>query len=541
VSIDHEVQATQNGTDESVPATPAEAAPKSVLAALTTLLHAVDAQLLHPDESDFVGRDFVRAEITKFLAVHNRMLVLVGPPGAGKTALAAQLVRERLTGDAPYLAHFCGLSGDDNPFRFCSALAQQLYDRLGTGFTLPEAFRQLVRERFVVQLPADARARFGALVAASEIDSAHAGDERIEAFIRQAVAASQGNFLFVRRYVDACRSALISGDARPAIDPAALLRFEAGTLDATLESTYAATLADLRRTLDAESNDADDDILAALAIAFGPLNMPLLACITGRAPEAMQQSLDLRLNPVIEQSGGEPIGLAYAFYHRGFAAHVRRQLIQGGRGWDVRAAQALEQAADDALLRQYSARHRWSHLLRGLDLAAAARDAAGRHSTRGAPDEVTPHVPAADLSRLDSIAQVQAQVRAPIAQAQLLRGLATQALDPSQANVAGSWTAALNSLKAAEHALRHSRALFYTRQRGWCADTGGPLSPELIELERTLIALGDAYGTIGRCMDAGGQRPGRPNGLAELINAMWDAMVRLPITLYLLMVLLRQG
>ena len=47
------------------------------------------------------GREFVRAEIKQFLSVKNRMLVLVGPPGIGKTALAAQLVKTK-----GYVHHF---------------------------------------------------------------------------------------------------------------------------------------------------------------------------------------------------------------------------------------------------------------------------------------------------------------------------------------------------------------------------------------------------------------------------------------------------
>ena len=94
----------------------------TILASLTS---AIDQQL-HPDDNDFVGRAYVRDEIAKFLAVRNRMFVQVGPPGIGKTALAAQLVRENMAADTPYLAHFCSLSGDDNPYTFCDALAQQL-------------------------------------------------------------------------------------------------------------------------------------------------------------------------------------------------------------------------------------------------------------------------------------------------------------------------------------------------------------------------------------------------------------------------------
>src|SRR5204863_2135339 len=111
--------ATSNGTAALQTGLPK---PPVASAALTKLLQAVDDQLLRPDDGEFVGREFVRAEIKQFLSVKNRMLVLVGPPGIGKTALAAQLVREQSASDRPFLAHFCGLSGDDNPFKFCSAI-----------------------------------------------------------------------------------------------------------------------------------------------------------------------------------------------------------------------------------------------------------------------------------------------------------------------------------------------------------------------------------------------------------------------------------
>lgn len=635
-----------------------------ISAKLATLLQDVSVQL-RPDDGDFVGRDFARAEIADFLSVHNRMLVFVGSPGVGKTALAAALVREQVEGDAPYLAHFCELRGADNPYAFCNALAQQLQAQLGDDYSLPqtargqqvnvstsvsvgqasgdtritalelkiggmhprEAFRQVVREPlcaydvahgakrggkpliividaidrawdwdagqggnivsvladvqdlppwvnlictarpgpavqalraqagvrvfdiqaqsqenladierffnecFLSRLDDEMRGRFDSLLSASL--NGEPGDRRA-LFVRRAVEASQGSFLFVRRYVDAWWALLRSGSAQPTVDPATLLRFDAGgSLADTLDTTYAAIAAQIRSVVDANAGDADEDVLAVLAVAFAPLTLPLLVRMMGRGTDVILDSLG-RLAPVIERGmvGDEQ---TYALYHRGFADFVRRQLPLTGRTWDVRIAQVLELPDDgNARIRDYSANYRWSHLLRGLDLAEAARSAMPDQQS-DVPDVAVPR------DWFDGITQVQSQVRDAVTQSQLLRGLAARALDPAQSDAIGSWSAAINCLRVAERTLRRSRALVYLSDRRGRIRGFKTIPPELIELERTLIALGDVYATIARRMDAGGHRPSRPVGFTGRMHAFWDGIARFPLTLYLLLVLIFQG
>lgn len=86
--------ASTNGTNGAAALPTALSKQPGASATLIELLQAVDDQLLRPDQGEFVGREFVRAAITQFLSFKNRMLVLVGPPGIGKTALVAQLARE---------------------------------------------------------------------------------------------------------------------------------------------------------------------------------------------------------------------------------------------------------------------------------------------------------------------------------------------------------------------------------------------------------------------------------------------------------------
>jgi GTPase SAR1 family protein len=633
---------------------------------LQPLIAAVERNLA-PDNGDFVGRQFVRDAVREFASVANRMLVLVGPPGVGKTAFAAELLRESLAAGTPHLAHFCGLSDGTDPNEFVRALALQVQDALGSDYRLPqtlakqlnisvtqtiastsgdarvtgveikelklggvhprEAFRVLVREPLgayherlgaakplviiidaldrawewdsgqganIVSLLADVQdlppwvnlictARPGPAVQAlraqagvrvfdiaplgepnlrdvrtffeerlvAKLDTAArerlrellrtgdaSGDDSAveQAFVERAVAASQGNFLFVRRYAAELRAALMPQPGQPQTDAAALLRFDgasAASLASVLDRTYAAILAQIRQRLDADQRDADEDVLTALAILFEPANVPLLCCFTSRSPDAVEASLT-RLEPVLTRGVGAN-DITVALYHRGFADWVRRGLPRGGRDQDVRAARALEVAgSDDRLVLAYAARQRWAHLLRGLDMSAGG----GVFETTATP------APAVDPggSWQRHVEQIKTMTRESATQAQLLRALAVQAIDPARSDTPGSWAAALGYLRAAERILRHSRALVrITRRGGRYEPRGATVPDELLELERTLIALGDAYTTVARRMDGGVQRTDTRAGLASRLYLVWDTIVRLPLTMYLLFVLLWQG
>ena len=671
---------------------------------IDAFLQAVAAQV-HADADNFVGRkDIVGTGspdapgvAQQFLDMHNRMLVLVGPPDIGKTALISRLARDYEARQQPYLAHFCGLNDGDSPYLFCAALAQQLLTQLGGDYKLPqigsgpvtvnvnvgqaagsstiigvqakelnigslpprELFRQLVREplraydkqhgdarkntplvvlidaldrawewdsgqgdnivslladvqdlppwvnficaarsgsalqalrtiagvrvyeldpksdanladiktflrdRFVDQLPADQRARL--VDTLRRADFAAADDAGLlDAFVNRAgdKKVSQGNFRFVRQYVRAWMAALQTdaGQQRVDVELTNLVHFGVdGSLAEAMNLTYADIYRQLQRTLDENTADADEPVLAALAIAFSPLNLALLACITGKDKSAIGDSLK-RLAPVLEPpSDGDEQQRTYAFYYQGFAEYIRLQLPLGGRDWDVQAAQALEQSDDDdPVLHDYSAHFRRPHLLRGLNLAAALGGAA----------PAMPDSSALAGAQLDGVIDQAQRLRAlavrtlaparsddveswlealnglkiedVVTQARLMRELATQALEPAQPDDTGSWMAALTCLKVAEQVLLSSRSLIHLRARPWLDAEPPQISPELIELERTYIALGDAYATIARRMDAGGRPPGG-QGIVGWVQGMIDAVVRLPLKVYLVLVLILHG
>jgi tetratricopeptide (TPR) repeat protein len=641
---------------------------------LTPLLATADRQL-HPDEGDFVGRAFVREQIEQFKGFSNRMLILVGPPGIGKTAFAAELVRSSLAEETPHLAHFCTLPDGDDPQLFCAGIARQVQALLGASYRLPqtfqkqvnvnvnlsvgtatedaaitglrieqfnlgathprEAFRLLVREplraydaehkeppggkplvividaldrawewdggqsgnivsvlaevqdlppwvnlictarpgpavqalratagvmvvdltdkthqeanradiesyvreRLIGRLDAPARARLGELLASTPPFAAEKDPQA--AFVHAVVEASQGIFLFVRRYAREWRTALAPQADTPAVDPATLLHITAdGTLSLTdaLDATYREILDRLHRTLDDDSADADTDVLAALAIAFAPLNLALLASFCERTPDRIAASL-ARLVPVLDPQGVAAAAPAYALYHRGFANYVRRSLPEGGRALDVRVARALEQGdGSDPLLREYSARHRWPHLLRGLAVTLPADEAPAQDSSAASEIQVD-----GDATWQEHIRQIAETTRDSATQAQLLRGLAARATDQSSAETRGGWSAAAGYLRAAEEILDDSRAMRRLARRGRLDLQGRPPPRELLELERTLIALGDAYTAVGRRIGGADAPVETGSGPAARLYGIWSAIVRLPLTIYLLLVLAKQG
>jgi|GEM_PF-3148385 len=638
----------------------------AVAANITSLLQAINAQL-HPDTGEFVGRAFVYDAIQTFIHSRNRMLVLTGTPGVGKTAIAIELIRTHLTDAQPFLAHFCSLPNGDNPLQFCLELANQLKASLGDDYKLGaivgrqlnvvqnvnvgqagsdtrvvgveikelklgdihprEAFRALVREplqayhmkygkapgdvplmividaldrvwqwdggqssniisvlsdvqdlppwvnfictarpgpavqalraqagvriydiaatgsenladieaflreRFLGQLDANAFTLLEQVLAASELKDAQ--PTAIDALITKIVAVSQGNFGYLRRYVGAWRLALNPVAGQLALDPSNLLRFDGLTLDAALDASYAAIYNQVRPALEENAADADQFVLATLAIAFEPLTIPMIARLEGWSGKLSDLADSLvRLSPVLEQAGSGD-QQTYAFYHRGFADYIRRNLPLSGRDRDLRAAQALERTDDDLQLQAYAARHRWDHLLRGLDLSATLRTEARDQSTPSVAVELP-------IDWRGGVARVNEIAPDAVTRAQLLRMLAARALDPSESSVQGSWSVALKYLREAVSVLERSRAIKRLQKRGGRFDGAKP-PQEQIELEQTLIALGDAYRIIAQRMDIGGRQYEDWIAARRGLYILWDAFVRLPLTLYLLMVLLTQG
>ena len=620
----------------------------------TTAPPAVTPQPVPTEQ--FVGRDFLRKEVQDFLALQNRLLLLVGPPNVGKTAFVQALTREHSSGVRPYLAHYCAENDGANPFVFCTNISAQLQQMLGNDFELSEtarqqqvtinanvttgsisaggqvralelhiggmhpreAFRQLVREPLrhyndkvnaqrdqqplvilidaldrawewdngqsgnLISVLADAQdlpawvsvigtsrpgpavqglqARAGVkivpidplspenladvktfltdcFIGQLDADDRSALDKAIRAntasshgfdgFAEKVTSASQGSFLFVRRYVDTLRAAL---DPAKGADLAQLVDVDATpeSLTHALDIGYEHVLASAQETINSDLNDADSDIMAALAIAYGPLSVAVINRITGCAPKDISSTLG-RIDQLL--AAHQPGDDRYSFYHSGFADFYRRtRLGEQTRTWNLRAAQQLEDGDNDQSVREYAAHYRWRHLQRGLRLTWANNPSG---SFAVAAISSTPSTAAALLPT----ATVQAQVPQPVMQAQALRGLAAQALDTELANVAGSWSQALDYLRAAERTLRHSRALRIRSRQRYATS----VPPEQVELERTMTAIGDTYVTIGQRMDPHIPTRTRPTNVLQFASSLWDMFARLPLTLFLLVVLAFQG
>ena len=633
---------------------------------LRTQLDQVYAQLA-PDDKEFVGREFLIQELEQFIGSANRMQVLVGPPGVGKTAFAAHLVETHLEQQPPFLAHFCSLPDGEDPLVFCSKLANQIRALLGPDYVLPEtingkkinvqidveeaspqaqiiglqiknlnlgslhpreAFRSLIREplqayhskfgglpnrkplvividaidrswqwdggqganivsllldaqdlppwvnilctarpgtavqalrsragvivyalepqappnqddiarflreRFIAQLDDAARSRLLALITPrfSLLPSGQSADPQqvIERFVAQVVQASEGNFSYVRRYVGSWRMALRPAVEQPPIDASTLLDVSNSSLIQALQASYKAIYDQMRPALELVQGDADDEVLGTLALAYEPLSyeqIRLFSRWTGTS-DALKDSLT-RLAPVLTITG-TPEQPRIALYHSGFAEYVRQTLSTAGRTHDLDIAQVLEHSLESPELNAYAIRHRWEHVLRGLQLVTRPMDAA-------APTE------AANLPNLNwriGLERVREVAPDVISQAQLLRVLAEQALSPSEADVPGSWSAALGYLSAAEQLLSGSTAVKRALHRPTQA---ADAAPEVLELGRTLIALGDAYRIIAQRMDTGSRLFQASAGYRNPLFALWDGIVRLPLGLFLLVVLVVQG
>lgn len=595
------------------------------------LLARVDASDRHLD-ANLTPQHALRAEINTFIANPNRMLLIVGPPGVGKTAFLTRLVRENQAGARPYLGHFCQLADGINPLECCRALGDQLRALLGDDYQLPttarpvtidvdvnvtvadagarvtglsvgqinlgdihprEAFRTLVREPLIkyattqtsppaplvividaldlawewdegqgasivnllgevqdlppwVNIICTARPgravqalRTSAGVRLAEIDPlsdshtaemtayftdwqagldhttrdrliktllTHApatAEDTIAPFIAQAAVASRGNFRYARAYTAALQTALT--EAHGAQLDVLLAFSQHGSLTASLDESYATTLASVRDPL----NPHVEAVLLTLALVFDPLNRTTICYLTTLSIEQLAATLE-QLAPVIREAEGQ-----IALFHPTFADYVRQGIADQGRARDLAIARTLETlTAGDAGLRAYANRYRRDHLLRAT---------------------ATPVLLQQTSDWRDTLAQVERATTDAVTRAQVLRTLAGRALDPSQVDVAGSWSAALEYLHEAETGLRQTRAL----RRRAALTSADASAPEVIELERTLIARGDACASIAQRLDTG-QRIEVQRGFAQTIFALFGLLVRMPLALFLLVTLIRE-
>ncbi len=356
-----------------------------------------------------------------------------------------------------------------------------------------------------------------------------AGD-RLAALIAAIGAATEGSFLFARRFLDTLRAALARQAGQATLDIVALLRNPA-RLDETLADAYAEVVAQLRRTLAQAPNAADEAVLAVLAVVFAPLAAPLLVALSGHEPTAVAASL-VRLNSVLAPQAAAAGAPVYALYSRSFGDYLRLTLPEQGRGWDRKVADVLETfaAGGDAAAARYQASFRWRHLQRGLQLVSSAP------ATADAAPAALP---------VTSLAALQAQVPDPLLRARVLRSQAVALLDPGSLRQ-HAWTTAVQVLEWAEQGLRRSRALVPFGQGRHLHFDSRQLTPAsaaaLAELERTLLARGDVYTMIAtQLLGTDELRPTPPGGLALWLVTAWSTLLRLPMLAYMWWPLRRSG
>ncbi|MBA3944217.1 MAG: CHAT domain-containing protein [Herpetosiphonaceae bacterium] len=656
-----EAALTPTVTTASVATTTAAALPANLMATSPAV------QTLFAETSNFVERPTIEREINEFLTVRNRMLVIVGPPGSGKTALGAWRVAQSATTAYPWLYHFCGVDDGDNPQDFIQQLANQIKTLLpnytvaapsATGTTTlilqsnvqvatnrgnvegihtgdinlgevhpREAFRRLIQQplkdyrrelgpdnqpvplaimvdaldrawewdggqsgnivtllsevqdmppwvNFICtarpgaavqtlrthggvrvlnlgqdvvttindithylsvewneRLQAGARTKLNMLLQATEPYASLTTDNRLPALMTNVAAATEGSFLYARRFVDTLHSALGSTGSPEGIDPATLLQHPE-QLDAALVSAYSDVLVQLHHNLDAVPDATDEAVLAGLAITFAPLSEHLLALLTGCAQTAVHTSLE-RLNSVLAPPSMTQPAL-YALYSRSFADYLRTTLPETGRVWDRGLAEVLEAQADngDSEMSSYRAHYRWRHLQRGLQLGITTAPAGTAAGVRVVP-------------LLTDLQQLEDQVPDPLLRARVLRAQALALLDPGTMRP-NAWTTAVALLKSAEAGIMRARALAPLRRGRRLYFTDRQRSPQtevaLEELERTLLAQGDAYTIIAeQLLGTDEMRPIPHGGPLRSLVVLWGMLLRLPALLYSAIPLLRSG
>ncbi len=350
---------------------------------------AVQRQLITEHTRAFVGRERAQQTFESFLASEPRGYFIVqGPPGQGKTAFAAQLVRNKSA-----IHHFVSLSGGRSDARLIlRSLLSQMAASTTADVAIPETIPELTK--LWEELLAAAAHHGPTVVVIDALDELPQGSEspylptdglpdgvyvvvtvrpgersdglqaavsslprriydleplaftEMQELVRSRVPqaksqdadliaqASEGNPLYLRAAAEELRT-------NPHFDPA--------DLPSTTEGFFRRATAHLREG----GNEILRSVLGLLAVARRPMTAPELQQITGASLRDLDQNGILPVRHFLLEADG-----SYSFYHASFHDFVARKLLYQDelRAFHAKLAAWLERSENHAM------EYRWTSL-----------------------------------------------------------------------------------------------------------------------------------------------------------------------------------